>query len=183
MRCKLALMAIVGLFLLPAFAAADPPAESGIVIRMDVGAGAVFYGNNGTRMVIYGVDPIEFCVGVWDPDTWTDQMNLLPHDEIIVDLFKGDDVRTWVYPFADFDCALILNVPPLATGTSDVVWTDNNLYGEDTNRANSWNVSAHGVLTDENGEEYVFQHNLHCTWIGYYDDDATTKCHSKIRLR
>jgi hypothetical protein len=110
-------------------------------------------------------------------------MMLLPHDSIIVDLFKGDDVRTYVYPFTPFDCNLILNVPPLAYGTSDVVWTDNNLFGEDTNRANSWNVSAHGVLTDGNGEEYVFQHNLHCTWIGYYDDDATTKCHSKIRLR
>ena len=179
MHKKIVLSLIVGIFLVPASALADPPEESGIVIRYGVPTGVFFNGNFGTRMVTYGGDPIKACEETPQVfDLWYAQDVLLPVDEVVFSLFKGPNVRTQVWPFAGFNCDLILTVPPLAEGTSTVVWTDNNLWGSETDRANSWNVSAHGVLYDALGEDYVFQHNLHCTWKG-----DSIKCHSKIRLR
>jgi hypothetical protein len=125
---------------------------------------------------------VAWCQGSGVFDEWSYQSNLLPTDDIIKDLTKGDSVQTSVWPFGSFECYLFENVPPLATGTSDAVSTDNNLFGENVNRANSWNFSAHGVLYDAAGEDYIFQHNTHCTWKDY-SDFSTARCHNKIRLR
>ena len=179
MRIKVVLSCVLGLFFVAAFAVADPPEASGIVLRGDDTWALVYFDDSGTKLVVYGADMVEYCQGIVDFDIWQYADKYLPIDEVVATITKGDGVRTTVWPFAVFDCNLFLNVPPLATGPSDVVYTDNNFYWDESDRAMSWNLSAHGVLTNSESEEFIFQHNLHCTMKG----ESPAKCHSKIRLR
>jgi hypothetical protein len=168
----------LGFLLVCSVAAADPPVESGIVMRGEVPIALFYVDDSGTRSVVYGADMVEYCLGTIDFDIWQYKDNYLPVDEVVATLEKGEEIRTSVWPFAVFDCDLFLNVPPLATGTTSVVITDNNLYGTETDRANAWSLSAHGFLFDAMDDEWGFQHNYHCVWKG-----DRIKCHSKIRLR
>ena len=177
MRSTMILL-FMSLLLVPALVVADPPTESGIVYRGQATWGMYYANDDGTRLVVYGFDPVEYCQSIFDFDVLSFQGMQLPVDDVAVVVAKGEEIRTTVWPFGDFNCALFEIVPPLAGGTSRVVSTDNNYYGVPTERTNSWSLSAHGVLLDASGDEYGFQHNYHCTW-----KDDRLNCHSKIRLR
>jgi hypothetical protein len=178
MRLKTAISLLVGVLLIPVLATADPPDESGIVMRGSDPVAYFFVDDTGTKSVVYGADMYEFCQDIIDFDLWQYQDMHLPVDDVVVTRTWNDAAQTTVWPFGVFDCSLFQSVPPLASGEAKVLYTDNNLYGAETNRTNSWSISAHGVLLDAADEEYIFQHNFHCIW-----KDDRFKCHSKIRLR
>lgn len=168
----------IGFLLVCSLGAADPPEESGIVMRGDAPMALFYIDDSGTKSVVYGADIVEYCLGTVDFDIWQYKDKYLPIDDVVATLMKGEEIRTSVWPFGVFDCNLFLSVPPLAVGTSKLVLTDNNLYALETNRANSWSLSAHGILLDAMDDEWGFQHNFHCVW-----KDDRIKCQSKIRLR
>jgi hypothetical protein len=74
---------------------------------------------------------------------------------------------------------------PLAQGTVDMVATDNNLWPwlNESNRANAWQVSGHGVLTAPDGERMVCSSSVRCVWgTGTDGGDPGAHCREKVVL-
>jgi hypothetical protein len=190
-------------FAAPLFAQ-GPPDFSGRVERWETdGTWGWFYGYGDTKRgyaAFHGVDVEVFCVdrsaeewGIWSvQDVW-----LPPTDMLIKTTEKGDDMPTSVWPIVIFDdtvydhwCDGVLDpaLESIATGTTDVIVTDNDLTGgwyENTPRMNAFKLSAHGVLyATEGGEPMMFSGGYNCQWPGYPDVwSETGKCKEKIVLR
>ncbi len=151
---------------------AEPPAQSGVVIRGEGTIGFYYADVKRGYIVVYGWDLFAECQG--DPDyeisLWDYQFNDPPPDGVFHRLLKGDVATSvWGIEAAYNPCAHW----PIATGTSSVV---SNLNGK-----NVANLSAHGVLTDPlDGETMVFISNLHCVVDDY--EMCVDKFHAKIVL-
>ena len=108
---------------------ADPPPSSGsIVIRTETNIAWTYVDFQRGVRVVYGTNIVEWCNNT---NTW-DVVRLLeidvPEDSNrLIDLVQGDEVTTSVWPFTAFDCSLFTTVTPLATGTTDLIITDNDL--------------------------------------------------------
>ena len=161
------------------------PSNSGpIVMRSEV-AFAVFYVDTKAGIsAIHGADMVEFCNGVIDFDLVELQRIDVPEDaNRLIDIIHGNDVRTSVWPFTTFDCNLFTTVTPLATGTVDLVSTDNDLLvflNPDNRNANAFGFQAHGKLTGPNGERLNFSGHSRVVWDG--NDGNTLKSTDKINL-
>ena len=194
MRKKIVLFVLVSMFTVTPLIA-DPPDSSGpYVVRTEV-YGWFFYNDNG-MVAIHGADWPELCQGGFPwTDLWEVKVINNPADaDLIVRLVKGDDVDTWIYPewfivfdedgFIDFPatCANALSVPPIATGTMDIISTDNDVIGNlPHNRYNAWHLSAHGVLSSPSGDRMICNSGFNCVWNG--DPlDPWTKCKYRINL-
>ena len=93
-------------------------------------------------------------------------------------------MRTSVWPFTDFDCALFLNVPPLATGLASFVQNDTDLFpglNPDRYNMNSVAFSAHGALYAPTGEKRQFSMVWRLMWDGI-DFPSSYKGFTKIHL-
>lgn len=133
----------------PLFAIANAPAVSGIVIRGEEPFATTWFDPNAGTRVVIGVDPVQFCGGAG--------FEVVPFQDAIlsdgrfVRLLQGRAMTTSVWPFTGFSCALFTTVTPLATGVSDLVYTDNDLFGSVDPNANAWGYLAHGTLTRPSG--------------------------------
>jgi len=131
----------------PLFDIDNGPAQSGIVVR-DGAVTAFSFGDfaSGQR-VTFGTFDEEYCAGILDFDEiiWADKV--LPLKLFRLNsLNKMDDVRTTVWPFTAFDCDLFTTVEPVARGTSDLIYIDNDVFISENPNVNSYGVSAHGAL-------------------------------------
>ena len=142
----------------PRFNIANAPDVSGIVVREGYPAAVVWIDPKAGTIVVIGVDIVDFCNGTVD-------FEVAPFQDVIQsngrDLFvgQGTDMQTSVWPFAAFDCGQFTTTTPLATGVSDLVWTDNDwLYPDppDLSDVNAFGYEAHGFLTRPGGAAAVF---------------------------
>lgn len=126
-----------------------------IVFRFDDTAGFFLSDFKSGLGVAHGGDVVEFCqTGSTEFDPVLVQLVDVPDDfdRAIVHLV-GDDMPTTVWPFPDFDCELFTTVDPIATGTADLIYTDNDVDVSNNPNANSFGLSAHGKVTTDGGEE------------------------------
>ena len=102
---------------------------------------------------------------------------LIVEADLIHEVLKGDDLTTSVWPVAIWEypsaCDYMLNNPPIATGTADVIVTDNDYFAWRTthNRKNAYHLSAHGVLYAPDGEGMVFSGGFHGVWHPEWDKE------------
>lgn len=147
---------------LPQFNFTNAPDASGIVVRDEFPVAFTWVDTKAGTRVTIGVDVFEFCAGIINFDFVPYQDVLLPEDRPLLTLGLGDDMRTTVWPFLDFDCDLFTTVTPLAHGVSDLVHTDNDLFGAqpDDNNANAWGFMAHGILASPSGADAPFHAHI-----------------------
>jgi hypothetical protein len=163
----------------PQFNAANPPAESGIVVRDDLPIAGTWIDVKAELRVVVGADMLEFCAGIIDFDLVPHHMVFLPGGRDVF-LYKGP-MYTTVWPFLDFDCDLFTTVTPLAAGYADVVNTDNDPFSADANTANPYGFMAHGTLTRPSGEDALFSGHWRALWD--YDLNEPVVLSQKIRLK
>lgn len=163
----------------------SPPASSGpYVVRSERGY-AIFYVDPRTGVsAIHGVDIVEFCTSGATFDVVEFQRITLPSEVgRFIDVLRGDDLTTSVWPFPTFSCALYTTTDPLATGTVDLVLTDNDILPN--GGGGNWNAfgwQTHGRLsTDSEGGTAQFSSHRRCRFI--IDDVNTFRCDLKINLR
>ena len=166
-----------------------PPLESGpFVTRHYVDGfpldGWIFHIDWDARlMAVYGIDPVELCQGggEFEPVSVL-QIQAPAAIEAIIHLVKADDMTVSVWEGAS--CSFILNNPPVATGTVDMVSNDNDLLSflnPETNRANAFAFSAHGSLRTPRGETVRFSAHSKCVWDGR-DGTRQNRCGDKIKV-
>lgn len=145
----------------PTFDINNAPPASGVVLRgtTDFAVSWVDF-KNGTQVII-GADIVEFCNGTIDFDVAT-YMDVYVNDRPFLSHLFGDDLRTSVWGFTDFDCDKFTTLEPLAVGLSDLVNTDNDFFGSgpDDNNANAWGFRAHGTLVRPSGDKAQFSGHL-----------------------
>lgn len=140
----------------PAFTIDNAPAQSGIVMRGETSVAVGWTDEKDGTFVFIGIDPRDFCNGVFDFDIVPFQEVYLTHGGSLGHI-QGHDLRTTVWPFPGFTgCGLLDIYAPLATGVSDLVNTDNMYTGGSPANANAFGFRAHGTLTLANGADAAF---------------------------
>lgn len=131
--------------------------------------------------VIHGGDVVEFCeTGSTEFDPILVQEVDVPDDfDRIINQVVGNDMPTTVWPFPVFDCGLFTTVDPIATGTADLILTDNDVNVSDNPNANSFGLSAHGKVTTDGGEKL----NLHTHFRAIIKDGEFTLLTEKVNLK
>jgi hypothetical protein len=183
--------------------AQGPPDESGIVQRGEYYGIKWYHDVKRDYTAFHGVDIVAWCADDPNPavGAWQFQDVLIKGDPewLIKTTEHGDDMPTSVWPIVSIDppgpgvslwdriCPNLVGIDPIATGTADVVLTDNDLTGgyyEPTERRNAYHLSAHGVLYSFWDEEPMqFSGGFNCQWPGYPADyNETVKCKVKILL-
>lgn len=140
------------------------------VFRFKDGLG-IFYADPERELsAIHGGDVVEFCLtgGTTFPLVDIQEVKPKQNPDRIIQLLQADDVETTVWPFPSFDCDLFTTTPPLATGTVDLVNTDNDLlvFLRDNNNANAFGFAAHGQLMRSNGRTAHFNGVSRIVWDG-----------------
>ena len=145
----------------PQFSIADAPAESGIIVRGGFNAAVSWVDAKSGMRVIIGLDIVDLCTGPFTFDFFSFQDLNLPNGRI-VEIVQGEDIQTSVWGFLPFDCGQFTTVAPLASGLSDMVVTDNDLFGvaPGDKNANAFGFRAHGSLTRPSGADAAFSAHL-----------------------
>lgn len=150
--------------------AQDAPAQSGMYVIRSLWYYAVWFADAETNTgVILGADALEYCNGIVDFDIVPVQDVINPQDQLIInELIRASDVRATVWPFTTFDCGLFQTNQPLASGTVDMVTTDNNYYAyleENTGeRVNTFGTMARGKLVTPDGDWANFRLTYRYVW-------------------
>lgn len=136
------------------FKISNAPANSGpIVMRDQTNNFAVFYADTKAGVgTIHGFDVVDFCtppIGTTF-DLLDRQRVFTPTEAAAVnELLQGSDVTTSVWPFTNPTCNAFLTTTPLATGTVDIINTDNDFFAFlrfSPARANAFGWNANGQL-------------------------------------
>lgn len=185
-------MSIVGLLaailfsLTPAWA--DLPEQSGpFVYRYESVVGGCLLDREEGVWITFGFDAVETCSGggSTEPlDFWEIQEVYLPAEVgLLSELWKGDDIRVTLWPWLGpgtgaCTCTAVLRDTPLASGTVDAMYTDNDLeaFLFDHDRYNAVGVMMHGILTDQSGDRIGLQARFRCV----YGTDSQS-CVSMVR--
>lgn len=137
---------------------AQPPTASGIVVRDERFAFFLTIDSKRGLTSIQGIDIVEACMG-------NPIFESAPIQEIhtptgaIIELLKGENLTTSVWPFAGFSCFLFTTTDPLAVGKSSVIRNDNDILLSGT-RTNSFGWRGHGILYDGVGAAIRFHNNV-----------------------
>lgn len=175
---------------------AQPPGQSGPHVFRGESYNWWMFDANG-MVVFVGVDVPAYCAGETVVGSWKFQLIENPADiELIMSVIKGDDLPTYIYPatawyndegFPDpFKlCEYDYFYGAIAAGTSDAIYTDNDgaaaFYTRP--RANSWGVSAHGVLYTQEDEPIDFSGGFRCVLkFNQNPDKAWAKCSNRLSL-
>lgn len=155
-------------------ASAEPPANSGVVVRDGYFFG-YFNSDPDTGMsIVLGFDPnLECTVGTdWDFMHYSDK---LLQGGFRVNTLEKAEVFASVWPIMeDFDCDIFTTTTPLAEGYARRRLHDNDLLGNqfcaEKNNINSFGHKANGTLYSPLGEKK--QLNMH--FWGLFDCDTGT---------
>ncbi|MDX1642654.1 MAG: hypothetical protein R3220_13210 [Balneolaceae bacterium] len=95
---------------------------------------------------------------------------------------KGKDVYASLWYPAVYDCDEILAADPIATGTANVTYTDNDLFAAwyPNENANVYGFSSSGKLETAMGKKINVNAHSRCVWDG--EDFATLKCKEKVNV-
>jgi len=147
----------------------------------------VFQANGMVAFV--GADVPEYCQGNYLFDYWEYQKIESPADiDLIMSLSRGDDLLTFVYPDSIFwdPCANAEGGNAwIVSGTSDAMYTDNDQNAADNyhSRANSWGISAQGVLFTQGGDPVNFAGGFRCVdKFNENPEKAWGKCKNRLNL-
>jgi hypothetical protein len=140
-------------------ALADPPAASGTVIRFDDVFWYCHVDPDAGLWAYYGISDVESYCATGSPDYVepSDVQWVLDASSpnVILEMSQGDDLTTGVYeliPGYGCSCDAPNLGSPLATGTVDLIYTDNALFGPvGTARTNTWGYRTHGSLATATG--------------------------------
>ena len=163
---------------------AEPPAQSGNVIRYEGGFTTWFYDADQDITAYFGFDPAVLCSGGGWVVTPSSIMEMWKSDGSRFHTHLAGQLPTFVYP-GEPDCFVIATNDPIATGVTNFRRNDNDQWadvGPDRNNVNSWGVSANGTLFGFlTNEPMRFMLQFHGMWDG--DDwDASFRSILKIRL-
>lgn len=118
-------------------------------------------------VIAFGGDIEKLCEGA-DPEMdnlQTQQVNN-PSDLISANMLsKGDDVKTYVFKFDGVSLCSDFKNYPIASGTSDVIYRNNDYFWwrSDGKNANTEGLSIHGVLENTStGERQMLNTNFKC---------------------
>lgn len=119
-----------------------------------------------------GVDVREFCLGNFELALVDFQHVYIPRENLRIKAIEhGDDLPASAWPFTYWDCGRFLTETPLAEGTVDYRFTDNDVETwmfPDTKNKNAFGWRVHGA----------FNAVSNCVWDGY--DMDTIKCVDRI---
>jgi hypothetical protein len=153
----------------PSFGIGNAPDQTGVVYRGAGGWWEVFNDPATGWAVTFGINLPEACTGdaVFAELQWADK-------DLPVEFFRDNSLNiaesayTVVWPFTVAfqveDCELYTTVEPVATGYSDLVWTDNDLFGSDNPNSNTWGWMAHGTLAWADGTPAHFSFHRRLVW-------------------
>ena len=179
----------VVLLSLSCFAFADPPAESGVVVRYDDFYGNFWFDFDNGWSIYQGTDLYGFCAGAADFDTISIMEVFMRGDGHRYKNHYTGDLYTTVWPgifFPDEVCAQILfgTGQPIATGMARVVWNDNDVepwLNPDRHNMNTVGFKSNGTLYDfSTGERMNFMMYWHALWDG--QDPSTFRALFKCNL-
>ncbi len=149
-----------------------PPAQSGPYVVRSEESFAFFISDEAAGVTAFlGFDATEaFCHEQIDYDLVPVQYVFAPSGDFrIISRFTGT-VRTTVYEgiYTEGDiCAFLASAPILAQGYSTVTHRDNDLLVDQQNpNRNAYGWTAHGTLTDPNGDQVQFSWHLSVLWDG-----------------
>ena len=161
------------------------PGQSGPIVLRSETTMALFCADPDKGIAaVYGLDIVDFCNEIENFDIFDLKEVNVPSDvNRIIQLVKGKNVRTSVWPFILIDNCDQFKIAPLATGTVDLVYTNNDVYpywSEKSKNAHVFGFTAHGKLTGPDGELLHFNSVHKYRWDG--SNPATFKQVSKINL-
>jgi hypothetical protein len=171
----------------PSFDFTNGPANPGPIVFRFKDVFGVFYADPVRGLsAIHGGNVVEFCNTGGTAFQLVDIQHVLPPQEQgrIIELLKGKDLETTVWPFVNFDCGLFTTITPLATGVVDLVNTDNDLlvFLRDTRNVNAYGFTAQGRLTRPSGAKASFNSVMKVVWDGV-DGSRIFKATDFINLR
>ncbi len=159
----------------------NAPEFSGIIVRGQATNAWTWVDVVSGYRVVIGADMNEYCAGVINFDLVFFQDINLSNGRPLLEVVDGDDMRTTVWDFLSFDCALFTTVDPVAYGYADLVNTDNDLFGTapGDNNANAWGLRAHGILSYQDGSDAVFSahQNLKFSANGGFNQTSKISLH------
>ncbi|MCZ6756487.1 MAG: hypothetical protein O7E49_14355 [Gemmatimonadetes bacterium] len=147
-----------------------PPASGPFLVRGQTGFAVFYVDFEDGMLVVLGIDIVQFCTSGAPFDIVAFQNISVPEDANRVNqLIHGDDLTTSVWPLFGFNCGLFTSTAPLASGTSDLISTDNDIFifnNPDSRNANAFGFRAHGQLTDPSGRRRMFSGHCNVSWDG-----------------
>ena len=186
------MLAALLLISMSCFTYADPPAESGGVIRFQVDGFwdiAADYDQNITA--VFGIGVVEFCsalLGGEDPTPYitgtADFMEIWKKDATRFHLRLKADMVASVWPGINPECPEIMTMSPLATGMVHAVFNDNDrvpFLNPDRNNMNTVNYNINGVLYSPTGEKKHFTLKWHAMWDGKDFDSIQEMFRMKLK--
>ena len=155
---------------------ADPPEQSGAnVVRWEGGGAWTFTDWDAGILVVFGANMDEFCSGTINFDVVSFMEVTIPQGpDRIKQLVKGKDVQATVWPFPFFDCYLFTTVEPIAYGTVDLIYNDNDLisWARNNKNMNAFGMNAHGnMLSTASGDALRLNFVWHAIFRDYNDED------------
>jgi hypothetical protein len=168
--------AMLALVALPAVALADPPDESGLVVR-STATGGVWYEDPADGLVLLTGGPAqEACAGTAGL-LLSEQFVETPTGAIVL-LVEGADAEAWLYSADTFgevcDTALAGGQPDLlAQGIVNFRINDNDLFASQT-RTNSFGDRLHGTLVTPDGSIWRVTAQFHAVVLP--SDDGSCHC-------
>jgi len=199
---KSVLMLLMTIFLLSGLVIssplyAEPPSNSGPRVFRVEGWNWFLIDANG-MVAFVGPDVSAVCEGGLPYASLQYQNIDNPADaDLIMSLAKVDDAPTYVYPEAALEyldngwpdiahlCGYHYLYGPIASGTSDGIFTDNDGKAADNfhSRVNSWGLSATGVLFTPSDDPVSFSAGFRCRFNYDQDPDkAWEKCRNRLNL-
>ena len=155
-------------------ASAEPPANSGVVVRDGYFFGFFDFDADAGLSVVLGFDPYLECT-VGAPFDFMSYSDKILQGGLRVNTHEKAEVVASVWPFTDsFDCGFFTTETRLADGLANYSLHDNDLFGnrfcEEKNNINAFGYKANGTLYSPLGEKMRL--NMHI-W-GLFDCDTGT---------
>lgn len=165
---------------------ADPPAQSGVVVRDGDFFGTIWVDENAGLMVVFD-DVVGFCSDPGFEFTVVPFMAALvsgdfpPNEGRLVYRLRGE-IMASVWPIFEFDCDTFLGQLPIADGMVTVSGNDNDLFANlnPGNNINVFKYRAHGFLYTPDGERKRLLFKYNGMWDG--EDFSTFTEITRIKL-
>jgi hypothetical protein len=147
-----------------------------VITRGERTLGVVFQDVESGLTIFHGLDIQDYCTGVPDFDTVDFKYIQTPSEaKSIIRQLKGENLRTSIWPWSEWNCYRVDRTDPLATGLAKLVYTSN---GGRT--AYSWGYRTHGTTDDGRTFSSFLQRH---TTVDKNGDIKKTSVNVKIQLQ